>query len=133
EACVGMLTTRFSGGMRARPLQPRPDYAAGIIYFITDVRGLKDDEIAAHPDVCLVVINLRETAYLSIGGRAEVIDDHALAARFWKKTDDVWWPGGPADEHVRVLKLEPHLAELWDGPPSSLVPAYEMTKARVTG
>jgi len=133
EAGVGMLTTRFPGGMRARPLEPRPDRTAGLIYFITDVRGLKDDEIAAHPDVCLVVIDARAKAYLSIGGRAEVIDDHALAARFWKKTDDVWWPDGPTDAHVRVLKLEPHLAELWDGPASSIVAAYEMTKARVTG
>ena len=26
---VGMLTTRFAGGLRARPLEARPDRAAG--------------------------------------------------------------------------------------------------------
>ena len=25
KAGVGMLTTRFSGGLRARPVEPRPD------------------------------------------------------------------------------------------------------------
>jgi hypothetical protein len=56
-----------------------------------------------------------------------------LAAKFWKSTDDVWWPGGPEDKNVVMLRLEPQRAELWDGPASSLVAAYEFAKARATG
>jgi general stress protein 26 len=133
KAGVGMLTTQFGGGLRARPLEPRPDRAAGIIRFVTDVRGAKDDEIAARPDACLIVIAPKDKAYLSITGRATVIRDGAIAARIWKKTDDVWWPGGPDDRNVRVLEFHPSRAELWDGPASSAVAAYEFAKARVTG
>jgi hypothetical protein len=32
-----------------------------------------------------------------------------------------------------VLKIEPLTAELWDGPSSSLVAAYEFARARMTG
>ena len=39
QAGVGMLTTRFGGGLRARPLEPRPDRDEGIVWFVTDVRG----------------------------------------------------------------------------------------------
>ena len=39
KARVVMLTTRFSGGLRARPLEARADRDAGIIWFVTDVRG----------------------------------------------------------------------------------------------
>jgi general stress protein 26 len=130
---AGMLTTRFDGGLRARPLEPRPDRDGGVIYFITDVRGLKDDEIEADGHVCFTMINADDKAYLSLTASAEVLRDPLLAARFWKKTDDVWWPGGPEDKHVRVLKLEPVRAELWDGPASSLVAAFEFAKARATG
>jgi general stress protein 26 len=133
KTSVGMLTTRFADGLRARPLQPRPDRSGGIIYFITDVRGLKDDEIEAAPDVCFTLINHKENAYLSITARAFVLRDPLLAAKYWKSTDDVWWPDGPDDENVRVLKLEPRRAELWDGPASSLVAAFEFAKARATG
>ena len=49
KARVGMLTTQFGGGFRARPLQARPDRAAGIIRFITDARGAKDDEDRRDP------------------------------------------------------------------------------------
>ena len=45
----------------------------------------------------------------------------------------MWWPDGPRDSNVRVLRLEPVNAELWDGPASKLVAAYEFAKARLTG
>jgi general stress protein 26 len=130
---VGMLTTRFAGGLRARPLEARPDREAGVIFFVTDVRGAKDDEIEADPDVCFVVIDPKDKAYLSITGRAEVRDDHAKAAEIWKKTDNVWWPDGPSDPNVRVLRLTPKTAELWDGPSNSAVAAFEFAKAKITG
>ena len=130
---VGMLTTQFSGGLRARPLDARPHCAVGAIYFVTDVRGHKDDEIAARPDVCFVVTVPKDNVYLSISSRASVTRDPAKAREIWKKTDDMWWQGGPDDANARVLRIEPITAELWDGPSSSLVAAYEFAKAKVTG
>lgn len=130
---VGMLTTQFSDGLRARPLDARPNREANVILFVTDARGLKGDEIAARPEVCFTVVNDADKAYLSITGRAEVVRDPVLAARIWKKTDDVWWPKGADDRNVRVLRIVPALAELWDGPASSTVVAYEFAMARATG
>jgi general stress protein 26 len=130
---VGMLTTRFDGGLRARPLEARPDRDGGVIWFVTDVRGGKDDEIEAAPEVCFVVIDPKDKAYLSLTGRAEVKRDPEKAAEIWKKTDDVWWPDGPRDPNVRVLRLIPDTAELWDGPSNSAVAAFEFAKAKITG
>ncbi|HVV81155.1 MAG TPA: pyridoxamine 5'-phosphate oxidase family protein [Pseudolabrys sp.] len=133
KSTVGMLTTHGAQGLRARPLDARPDRNAGVIQFVTDVRGIKDDEIEADARVCFTVIDTGENAYLSITGRASVTDDNITAAKIWKKTDDVWWPDGPRDRNVRVLTIEPIKAELWDGPASKLVAAYEFAKARLTG
>jgi hypothetical protein len=44
---VAMLTTRFPGGLRAVPVEARPERNAGIICFLTDLRIL---------DVLLVAI-----------------------------------------------------------------------------
>jgi general stress protein 26 len=97
------------------------------------VRGLKDDEITCAPEVNLAVTDTGDKAYLSIAGHAAVTRDRAVAARIWHRSDDVWWPGGPDDPNVRVIVLTPLLAELWDGPSSPIVAAYEMAKARITG
>ena len=129
---VCMLTTRFAGGLRARPLEARPDRQAGAIFFVTDLRGAKDDEIEAHPEVGLVFIDAKEKAYLSITARAAVHADRAKARAIWKKSDDVWWHG-PDDPNVRILRVEPQTAELWDGPASAAVAAFEFAKARLTG
>ena len=130
---IGMLTTRFAGGLRARPLDARPDRDAHAIFFLTDLRGLKDDEIAADPAVCFTITDAKENAYLSITAIAQVLRDETLAARIWKSTDDVWWPGRERDPNVRVLRLDPLTAELWDGPKNAAIAAFAFAKARITG
>ena len=130
---TGMLTTRFSGGLRSRPLDARPDRDEGKIFFLTDVRGFKDDEIAAHPDVCWTVTIQADNVYLSITGRASVAKDPERARKIWKKIDGIWWKEGPDDPNGRVMTLEPTTAELWDGPSNSLVAAFEFAKAKITG
>ncbi len=79
------------------------------------------------------VIDAGDNAYLSITGRAEVRRDPVKAAAIWHRTDDVWWPDGPDDPNVRVLCLTPLRVELWDGPSSRIVAAFEFAKARLTG
>ena len=130
---IAMMTTRFGGGLRARPLEARPDRKSGIIWFLSDARSGKDDELEAAADVGLVFIDSAESVYLSITARAQVLHDPAKAAEIWKHTDKVWWPGGPDDPTLRVLQVEPTTAELWDGPSSRLVAAFEFMKAELTG
>ena len=40
---------------------------------------------------------------------------------------------GPDDPTLRVVRVEPEAAEMWDGPASSAVAAFEFAKARPTG
>jgi general stress protein 26 len=130
---VCMLTTRAAGGLRARPLEARPDRTAGLIFAVTDVRSAKQDEIEVAPDVGLVFIDTKAKAYLSITARARVMRDTAKIAQVWRKTDEVWWRGGPNDPDVCLLRIEPLIAELWDGPASAARTAFEFAKAWLTG
>jgi general stress protein 26 len=59
---VCMLTTQFAGGLRARPIETRPDRDADLIFFVTDVRSAKEDEIDAAPDVGLVIVDPKDKA-----------------------------------------------------------------------
>ncbi len=129
---VCMLTTRFADGLRARPVEARPDRAAGLIWFVTDLRSGKEHEIESGHEVGLVFIDAKANAYLSITARAEVLRDHAKAAAIWRSTDNLWWHG-PDDPNVCVLRVDPITAELWDGPSSRAVAAFEIAKARLTG
>jgi general stress protein 26 len=129
---VCMLTTQFADGLRARPLEARPDRDAGLIFFVTDIHSAKEDEIGAAPDVGLVFIDSNDKAYLSVTGSASVTRDADRIKAAWRKTDEVWWPG-PDNPDVCLLQIEPSTAELWDGPASAAVSAFEFVKARLTG
>ena len=122
---VCMLTTQSEGGLRARPLEARPDREAGLIFFVTDVHSPKEDEIASAPDVGIVFIDPKDKAYLSITARASVLRDVEKTKAIWRKTDEVWWPNGPSSADVSLLQIEPITAELWDGPASEAVAAFE--------
>jgi general stress protein 26 len=132
KAGVCMMTTRFYGGMRARPMEARPDREEGVIWFLTDQRGLKDDEIDAIPEVCLIFVYPKEKVYLSITGEAFVAHDPDHARALWNERQKVWW-SGPDDPNIRVVRVEPETAEMWDGPANSAVAALEFAKARLTG
>jgi general stress protein 26 len=129
---VCMLTTHASEGLRARPTEPRPDRAAGLIWIVTDRRSSKEHEIEAEHDVGLTFVDAKEKAYLSITARAAVLPDHAKAAEIWRFPDNLWWKG-PDDPNVCVLRITPLTAELWDGPASSAVAAFELAKGFVGG
>lgn len=130
---VCMLTTQFADGLRARPLEARPDRGAGLIFFVTDIHSAKEQEIEARPDVGLIFIDANEKAYLSITGRADMIHDADKIKAAWRKTDELWWPGGPSDLNVCLLRIEPFIGELWDGPASAMATIFEFAKARFTG
>lgn len=129
---VCLLTTHFDGGLRARPLEARPDRGVGMIWFLTDLHSGKEHEIDTAQDVGIVFVDADAKAYLSITARAEVWRDHAKAAEIWRSTDNVWWHG-PDDPNVCVLSATPLTAELWNGPASKAVAAFEFVKARLTG
>ena len=55
------------------------------------------------------------------------------AQALWNQEQQAWWPGGPNDPNVRVMRVDLARAEMWDGPASSAVAAFEFAKARPTG
>ena len=129
---VCMFTTRCADGLRARPLEARPDREEGVIWFVTDLHSDKEREIESEHDVGLVFVDGNANVYLSITARAEAGSDPAKAAEIWKSTDNTWWRG-PDDPNVCVLRVRPLTAELWDGPSSKAVAALEFVKGQLTG
>src|SRR5712671_777224 len=92
SACACSLPNLRKACARGR-WRRRPDRAADVIWFVTDLRSGKEHEIEVEHDVGLVFVDANENAYLSITARAEVRRDRAKTAEIWKKTDDMWWDG----------------------------------------
>jgi general stress protein 26 len=128
-----MLVTLCEGKIRSRPMHAMADREAGCLWFITDQRGAKDDEITAAPDVCLGFADTASNTYLSMTGRAEMLRDVAKAQELWSTETQAWWPKGPTDPDVRVLRVVPEGAEYWDARGNSITVALKLIAARLSG
>jgi general stress protein 26 len=128
-----MLTTRSQTTMRSRPMHALPDSETGCLWFITDRRGAKDEEIKAAPDVCLAFADTGSNTYLSMTGRAEMWRDTDKAKALWGTEAQAWWPKGPTDPEVRVLRVIPDSAEYWDARGNSIIVALKLAAARLSG
>ncbi len=133
DVSICMVTTHAGGKMRSRPMHAIADPDAGCIWFITDARGAKDEEIAAAPDVCLAFADTGDNTYLSITGHAEMVHDPAKAQDLWSAEAQSWWPKGPSDPAVRILRVVPETGEYWDTRGSSVTVALKLAMARMTG
>ncbi len=133
DISVCMVTTHAGGRMRSRPMHAIPDRDENAVYFITDTRGAKDDEIAAAPDVCLAFADIGDNTYLSITGTAEMVRDPDKAEDLWSTEAQAWWPRGPRDPAVRVLRVRPDEAEYWDTRGNSITVALRLMAARMRG
>lgn len=128
---IAMFVTWDGEEQRARPLAATVEKDEGCIYFLTDVNGQKDEQIAEFPHVSVSFADHRHSKYVALSGKATVSNDRNKIKDLWTPFAKAWWDG-PDDPAIRVIKLVPRDAELWDSP-GSIVTTISMLAAAVTG
>jgi general stress protein 26 len=126
-----MLVTRDGDRLRARPMSAFVERKDNTIYFLTDARRHKDEEIARDPSVNLSFADAGSQKYVSITGSAVVSNDRAKIKELFSTPAKAWWDTAE-DPNIRVLKITPEEAEFWDSP-GSVISYVKMAAAAVTG
>jgi general stress protein 26 len=127
---VCMLASRDGEKIRARPMSAYPRESENVVFFLTDVRGHKDQELAGDDHVCLSFSKPDDGKFLTVTGRARVLDDRVLIADLWNPAAQAWW-AGPDDPVVRAIEVTPEDAQFWEGP-HGLVATVAMVVAAAT-
>jgi general stress protein 26 len=126
-----MLVTRDGDKLRARPMGAYLERESNAIYFLTDARRHKDEEIARDPNINLSFANAGDQKYVSVTGTAVVSNDRARIKQLFSTPAKAWWDSAE-DPNIRVLKITPDDAEFWDSP-GSVISYVKMAAAAVTG
>ncbi len=127
---IAMLVTRDGDKLRARPMAAYVERENNAVYFLTDVRRHKDDEIAKNPSINLAFANASDQKYVSVAGTAVVSNDRAKIKELFTTPAKAWWDSAD-DPNIRVLKFTPDDAEYWDSP-GTLISYVKMAAAAVT-
>jgi general stress protein 26 len=131
KIAIAMLVTRDGEMLRSRPMGAHVVREDNTIYFLTDARRHKDEEIARDSHVNLAFADTSGQKYVSISGIAKVSNDRAKIRELFSTPAKAWWDSAE-DPNIRVLKITPAEAEFWDSP-GTVISYIKMAAAAVTG
>ena len=126
-----MLATWNGRELRSRPMGAFVRRDEGAIWFFTDQRAHKDEEIRQYPQVNVGFADPGGQKYVAVSGTAEVSDDRAKIRELWSMPTKFWWDS-PDDPNIRLIKVTPQAAEFWDSP-GNLVSDLKVTFGLLTG
>ncbi len=110
-----MFTTAMADGtLRSRPMVAHADAFDGALWFFTRTSSAVTSEIGAHPHVNVVYVSAPEDRFVSVSGRAVIVHDADRAARMWVRDYATWFPGGPADPDLSMIRIDVARVEHWD-------------------
>ncbi|HEV7213423.1 MAG TPA: pyridoxamine 5'-phosphate oxidase family protein [Blastococcus sp.] len=128
----GMLTTTDPDGtLISRPMTMQEVEFDGDLWFFAARDSRKIAHLAGSPQVNVAVGS--SSSWVSLTGTGVVVTDAAKKRELWNSVVGAWFPDGPDDDGVVLLKVEAESAEYWDSPGGRLATALSFAKAKLTG
>jgi general stress protein 26 len=116
---AGMLTTITSEGkMSSRPMLPVGMDEDGYLWFVTRKSSRKLRQLG-HVNVAFSQPD--EATYVSMSGRAALVEDARQAGKFWTPLLKPWLPEGREDAELALIRVDSDCAEYWDGTENRMV------------
>lgn len=132
-----MFTTRHgsNGHLHSRPMTTQNkalDDDASLWFFMSK-KGDPVDDVMADGTVAVIYANPSSDTYVSVSGKAAVVEDMTKKQELWGKLNEAWFPGGPTDPDLALVQVKIVHANYWDVKESKIVQLLTMAKAAVTG
>ena len=114
EIDICMLVTRRDGAVRGRPMSNngKVEYD-GDSWFFTFRDSGKVADIEADPTVELAYVATEQSTWVSVEGRAEIVDDADRKEALWEPGLEQWFQHGPDDPQVVLLKVRADRVHAW--------------------
>ena len=127
-----MVTTRATDGrLVAHPLTVQEAEFDGDLWFIIGRHASAVQHVQVDPAVGVSFSS--NSSWLSLAGTAEVIDDLVKLRELWSSAVEAWFPDGPEDPNVTLLRVDALSGEYWDSPGGKVATIAAFVKQKVTG
>jgi general stress protein 26 len=119
------------GKLVAHPLTVQEREFDGDLWFIIG----RDASAVTHVDInpSAGVSLSSNDSWVSLSGTAGVVEDTAKLKELWNPAVEAWFPDGPTDPNVTLLKFSADSAEYWDTPGGKVASVLSFVKSKVTG
>jgi general stress protein 26 len=114
---VALLTTLDRDGhFHTRPVQTLEVEADRILWFFTDWASPKVDELHHDMRVSLGYADPAKNVYVAVTGSGRLMRDGQKAKKLWTAEQRAYYPQGPEDERLALLRVDIERAEYWVAP-----------------
>jgi len=115
DANICMFVTGLSRlPLAGRPMATQEVDEDGNIWFMSDRSSDKNKEINYDNKVQLFYSHTGNYEYLSIFGRAEIVNDRSKIEELWSPMAKTWFNEGKEDPNISLIKVTPEDAYYWD-------------------
>ena len=106
----------------------------GTIWFFSGKGSDHNQDVASDPDVQLIYSSkVGNTDHLSLYGTAEVLYDKQKAEELFNPHVKVWFPDGPTDPNLTLIRFTPQSGYYWDTKNGQMVSFAKRIAAVATG
>ncbi|MCM3389879.1 pyridoxamine 5'-phosphate oxidase family protein [Ureibacillus chungkukjangi] len=125
---MAMLTTATEEGLVSRPMKTQEVEFDGDLWFFTKKDTNKYDEILQNQDVNVAYVG---KSYVSVRGRAEIIEDLDKKKELWSKVYEKIMQTSYDDPNLILIKVKAEAAEYWES--GNLIKKIVFYYKRMTG
>lgn len=133
NVCMFITHNRPSEQTHTRPMATIEVEENGTLWFYTDIRSLKVEEVSKDHEVHLVYAHPGKESYLDVWGSASVVTDRQQIKDKWTPMVKVYFPGGVDDPNLTLLKLTPQDCYYWDVESGKMIYFLKAAASLVTG
>jgi general stress protein 26 len=114
---IALLTTvDRDGRFHTRPVQTLQVEADQALWFFTDWSSAKVDELHHDMRVSVGYADPTKNLYAVVSGVGHVFRDIEKAKQLWSIEQRAYYPEGPEDERLALLRVQVERAEYWIAP-----------------
>jgi len=130
---VCMFITNSKKHDHTRPMATIEVEDDGTLWFFTDIRSIKVEEVSAQHTAHLVYAHPGKESYLDVWGKASVVNDKQTLEDKWSPVVKAWFPKGVDDPNLALLKLVPREVYYWDAEAGRMVSFIKIIAGAITG
>jgi general stress protein 26 len=108
--CRVLVSVDKEGRPHAREMDPFPPEEGMVIWFGTNPNTRKVQQIKDNPNVAVFYYETKGLSYVSINGKAELVNDPAEKAKHWKDYWKRYYPD--RDKDMILIKVVPERLEV---------------------
>jgi len=114
---IAMVTTYDQNGeLNTRPMYAQQTDADGSLWFATSKSSTLVEEIRDRSRIFVTFAQPDDQRFIVVRGEGYLRHDRTKIDELWNPAMKAWFPAGPSDPDIALIRVVAHEAEYWDSP-----------------